>query len=102
MTATYSTIRSVQLFNEQKLMGKPRLLLACFSALGTVLRASLLTVLDALGIQSTANHVVTHTRQVFHTAAAQQHDTVFLQVVAFAADVRNDFETVGQANLGDL
>src|SRR5450830_99424 len=78
------------------------LLLGGFSALRTVLRASLLTVFDALGIQRAANHVVTHTWQVFYTTAAQQHDAVFLQVVAFTADVRNDFETVGQANLGDF
>src|ERR1700678_4832246 len=72
------------------------------SALRTILRASLLTILDALGIQRAANHVVTHTRQVFHTTAANQHDRVFLQVVAFTTNVRNDFEAVRQAHLGDL
>src|SRR5215217_6729091 len=79
-----------------------RLLLAGLGTLGAVLRASLLTILDALGIQRTAHHVVTHTRQVLDATAAQQHDAVLLQVVAFTADVRNDFETVGQTHLGDL
>src|SRR5690606_18324815 len=31
-----------------------------------------------------------------------QNHRVFLQVVAFAADVRNHFVTVGQANLGNI
>src|SRR5450830_398509 len=79
-----------------------KLLLGCFGALGTVLRASLLTILDALGIQSTANHVVTHTRQILHTAAANQHDAMLLQVVAFTTDVRNHFETVGQTHFCNL
>ena len=46
--------------------------------------------------------MVTHARQVFDTAAAHQHHRVLLQVVAFATDVRNDLETVGQAHFGDL
>ena len=46
--------------------------------------------------------MVTNTRKVLHTAAADKHDRVFLEVVAFTADVRNNFETVGQAHLGDL
>src|SRR5437773_2030357 len=36
-----------------------KLFLCSFGALGTVLRTRLLTILDALGIQCTANHVVT-------------------------------------------
>ena len=43
--------------------------------------------------------MVTNTWQVFYTAATDQDDAVLLQVVAFAADVRNDLETVGQTNL---
>ena len=46
--------------------------------------------------------MITHTRQVLHTAAADQHHGVFLQVVAFAADVGNHFETVRETHLGDL
>src|SRR5690606_12786775 len=40
--------------------------------------------------------------QVLYTTAAHEHDRVFLQVVAFATDVRNDFVAVGEAHLGDL
>src|SRR5574343_368190 len=70
--------------------------------LRTVLGARLLAILHALQVQRTADDVVTHTGQVLDTTAADQHHAVFLQVVAFAADVGNDFEAVGQAHLGDL
>src|SRR5689334_17496727 len=71
-------------------------------ALGAVLRARLTTVLHALRVEDTAKHVVAHTRKVAHTAAADQHHRVLLQVVAFTRDVRNDFALVGQADLGNL
>ena len=70
--------------------------------LRAVLRTALLAVLDALGIQHAAQHVITHAGKVAHTPAADQHDAVFLQVVALARDVRNDFAAVGQTDLGDL
>src|SRR3990167_3385176 len=73
-----------------------------FRALGAVLRARLLAVLDALQVKRATHDVVTHTGQVLHTTAANQHDAVFLQVVAFTADVGDDLKTVGQAHLGDL
>ena len=50
-------------------------------------------------VERAAHSVITHTGQVFHTAAADQHHRVLLQVVAFAADVADDFEAIGQANL---
>jgi hypothetical protein len=73
--------------------------LGLLRALGAVLGAGLLTVLDALKVEAAANDVVTHTRQVLHTAAANQNNRVLLQVVTLTADVRNDLETVGQTNL---
>ncbi|KCB21100.1 hypothetical protein L544_0017 [Bordetella hinzii OH87 BAL007II] len=76
--------------------------LGLLRALGTVLRAGLLTVLDALQVEGAAHDVITHTGQVLHTTATHQDDRVLLQVVAFAADVRNDFVTVGQTHLGNL
>ncbi len=75
---------------------------ARFGLLGAVLAAALVAVLDALGVQGTAHDVVTHTGKVLHTAAANEHDAVFLQVVAFAGDVRGDFKAAGQAHTGDL
>src|SRR3569833_3415051 len=78
------------------------LLLGSLRTLGAVLGTRLLTVLVALRIQRTAHQVITHTRLVFYTATTDQHDTVLLQVVALAADIRNHFETVGQTNFGNL
>lgn len=68
--------------------------------LGAVLRTALLAVLDTLRVEHAAQDVVAHAGKVAHTAAADQHDAVFLQVVAFAGDVGDDFALVGQADLG--
>src|SRR5687767_3260911 len=73
-----------------------------FGALGAVLGAALPAVLDALRVEHAAKHVVANAGQVAHTAAADQHDAVLLQVVAFAGNVADDFTLVGQADLGDL
>src|SRR5262245_21739564 len=102
---TYSTrtgsLRSIRLpgrFKHRQTTG----LLSLLRALGAVLGTGLLAILDALQVQGTADDVVAHTGQVLHTAAAHEHHGVFLQVVAFTADVRDDLETVGQAHLGDF
>src|SRR5437667_165792 len=78
------------------------MVLSRFRSLGSVFRASLLPVLDALSVERTANDVVAHARQVLDPAAANQDDRVLLQVVALAADVADDFEAVGEAHLGNL
>src|SRR3546814_17464378 len=67
-----------------------------------VLRTALLTVLDALGIKDTAQHVITHAGKVAHTSATDQHNTVFLKVMAFAGNIADDFAMIGQADLGNL
>src|SRR5690606_7317295 len=76
--------------------------LGFFRAFCTVLGTRLLAVFNTLQVERTANDVVTNTRQVFDTTTAHKNDRVFLQVVAFTADVRNDFETVGKTYLGDF
>src|SRR6185295_16151845 len=73
-----------------------------FGTLGAVLGARLPAVLDALGVEHAAQHVIAHTRKVAHTAAADQHDAVLLEVVALARDVADHFALVGQADLGHL
>src|SRR6476469_1308244 len=70
--------------------------------LGAVLRTALLAILDALGVEDTAEHVIAHARKVADTAATDQHDAVLLEVVALARDVADDFALVGQADLGYL
>ena len=64
-----------------------------------VFRTTLFPVFDALGVQNATQYVVTDTGKVFYTAATDQDNRVLLKVVAFARDVADDFETVGQANL---
>src|SRR5690242_12843270 len=80
--------------------------LSCLSGslgpLGAVLRTGLLAVLDAGRVERAAHHVVAHAGQVLDAAAPDQHHRVLLQVVAFAADVADDLEAVGETNLGDL
>src|SRR6187402_1522946 len=61
--------------------------LSLLRPLRAVLGTRLLAVFHALQVERTAHDVVTHTRQVLDTTATNQHDAVFLQVVAFAADV---------------
>src|SRR5574337_1839020 len=67
-----------------------------------VLGAALLALGHAGGIQRAAHGVVAHARQILDAAAADEHDRVLLQVVAFATDVADDLEAIGQAHLGNL
>src|SRR5262245_15021110 len=71
-------------------------------ALRAVFRPPLLAALDAPGAERSANHVISDTRQVLHTAAADEHQRVLLQVVADAGDIGGDFDAVGQADAGHL
>jgi len=45
--------------------------------------------------------VITDTREVTDTAAADEHDRVLLQVVALTRDVSSNFDAVDKANTGD-
>jgi isocitrate/isopropylmalate dehydrogenase len=65
-------------------------------------RTRLLAILDALQVERTAHDVVTHAWQVLDAAAAHQHDAVFLQVVAFTADVRDDSNPLVKRTLATL
>src|ERR1700754_2998662 len=77
-------------------------LYSALRALGAVLRARLATLGHAGAVETAANRVVTHTREILDATAADQNDRVFLKIVTFATDVADDFETVGQAHLGNL
>src|SRR5690606_22392962 len=70
--------------------------------LGAVTAASLLAVLDTLGVERTADDLVTNTRQVLHTAAAHEHDGVLLQVVSLTRNVGRDLDAAGQTHTRDL
>ena len=60
------------------------------------------TTLNALGIQSAADDVITYTGQVLYTAAADHNYRVFLQRMTYAGDVSGHFVTIGQTDTGDL
>src|SRR5574343_377864 len=57
---------------------------------------------STLRIQGATYSVITHTRQVFDAATADQNHGVFLQVVTLTADVRNDLKAIRQTNLANL
>src|SRR5438094_7343728 len=69
-----------------------------FRTLGAVFRTTLTAILDALGIQSAADDVITHTRKIFDPTAADQHHRVFLEVVTLAGNVAGDLVAVGEAH----
>src|SRR5579875_844152 len=70
--------------------------------LDAVLRAGLLAVAHAGGVQRAANHLVAEARQILDAAAAHEHDRVLLQVVALAGDVGANLHAVGQPHASDL
>src|SRR4051812_34409228 len=70
--------------------------------LDAVLRARLLAVAHAGGVQGAADDLVAHARQVLDAAAADEHDRVLLQVVTLAGDVGGDLDAARDADAGDL
>src|SRR3712207_5505274 len=70
--------------------------------LRAVAAASLLAVLDALGVERTADDLVADAGQVLNTTAADEHHRVLLQVVADAGDVGRDLDTGGEADTSHL
>src|SRR5664279_4936512 len=67
-----------------------------------VLRARLLAVRDADGVERAADDVVAHAREVLHAASADHDDRVLLEIVADARDVGRDLDPVREADPGDL
>src|SRR5437762_9977338 len=70
--------------------------------LHAVLRAGLLAVGDAGGVERPAHDLVAHAREVLDAAAADEHYRVLLQVVPLARDVARDLHAVGEPHAGDL
>jgi hypothetical protein len=73
-----------------------------FRPLGSILRSALLSVGYTGGIQSAPNYVITNAREILHTAAANQHNRVFLQIVANPGDIRGHFDPIGKPDAGDF
>ena len=78
------------------------LLLLGLRTLLTVLGTGLHTAIHTLGIERTADDVVTHAGEVLDTAAADHDHGVLLQVVTDTGDVSGDLVTIRQTHTGDL
>ena len=81
---------------------KSRCLSLFLRSLGAVFGACLAAVRNTGSIKSAADDVISGTRKVLDTAAADHHDAVLLKVVAFARDVGCHFNTVGETYSGDF
>ena len=66
------------------------------------MRARLLAVADAGGVEGAAHDLVADAGKVLDAAAADEHDGVLLEVVALARDVGGDLHAVGEPDAGDL
>src|SRR5258708_5741054 len=77
-------------------------LCSLLGTLGAIQGPALFAVLDALRVEHAADDVIANARKVLHAAAADQDDAVFLEIVAFAGNVREGFVAIGQANLRHL
>src|SRR3712207_84322 len=75
---------------------------ALAASLGSVVRAALLAVAHARGVERRADDLVADAGQVLHAAPADEDDGVLLQVVPLAGDVRRDLFEVRQADARDL
>src|SRR3954451_8540809 len=70
--------------------------------LHAVLRAGLLAVRDAGGVERSADDLVAHAREVLDAAATHEHDGVLLQVVPLTGDVGRDLHLVRQPHAAHL
>src|SRR3954463_9538501 len=70
--------------------------------LHAVLRAGLLAVADARGVERPADDLVAHARKVLDAAATDEHDGVLLKVVPLAGDVGRDLDAARDADAGHL
>src|SRR4051794_22386638 len=70
--------------------------------LGAVSAACLAAVLHALGVERTADDLVTNAGEVLHTTTTDQHDRVLLEVVADPGDVGGHLHAAREPHARDL
>src|SRR4051812_286539 len=97
----YSGSGAMSRFGISRLRGMTRFL-SLLRALGAVFRSALHAALDADRVERAAHDVIADTRQILDAAAANQHQRVFLQVMADPGDVGRDLDAVGQPHARDL
>ena len=71
-------------------------------SLGAVLGASLQSVSNACGIESSSDDMVSYTREVLNSAASDEYHAVLLEVMTDTRDVSGYFDTISQTYSGNL
>src|SRR6476646_4515996 len=77
----------------------------CTAGLGflsAVFRAALVPSVDARGVERSANDVITHAGEILYAATPNQHNRVFLQIVAFTGNVGGDLEPIREPHARHL
>jgi len=65
---------------------------------GSILRTSLLAILNTLGVERSSNNVIPDPWKVFHSPTSDEDDRVFLKIVSLTRDVRRDLDTAHEAD----
>src|SRR3990172_6908844 len=65
-----------------------------FRPLSSVLGTALLTICNAHGIERSPHNMIANAREIFHPAAAYEHDRVLLKIMSDARDVGRDLHAV--------
>ncbi len=71
-------------------------------ALCAVFGTSLFPLIDAGGIERSANNVVPYPRQILYPSATDHYYRVFLQIVPFTRNIGSDLDAVRQAHASHL
>ena len=64
------------------------------AAFGAILGASALATVNTQSIQGATHDVISYAREIFYSTAADEYDTVFLEVVTFPGNVSNNLLAV--------
>ena len=69
----------------------------CFRHLRAILGSALVPAFNSQRIQSSPNNVISHTGQILHPSAPDEHHAVLLQIVPLARNIRRHFLTGRQS-----
>src|SRR5437773_2720885 len=95
--------RGLRIAEFQSAFRNPHSAMSClFRSLRSVLRSALHAPLNADRVERAADDVITDARQVLHAAAPNEHQRVFLQVVAHAGNISRHLDAVRQADARHL
>ena len=76
--------------------------LSFLRSLGTVFGTCLSSFCNTCCIKSSSDDVISYTRDILDSAASDKNNTMLLQIVADARDIRCDLDTVRQTYSGYL